>query len=130
MADHRGRRIGDTLRTKIVLTDHRPPAILTAPMAVTVPARRRTHFSVEVESDTPLSYRWRRNSVELEDEDGVNGSRTKWLRIRRATVSLEGDYDCVITNAAGSVVTSAVKLSLGAIGPRRGSYPKAPAPPR
>jgi len=64
-------------------------------------------------------YRWRRNSVELSDNEQIEGSDSPRLTMLGLDRHLEGDYDCVITNEAGSVVTRAAHLAVGIAAPRR-----------
>ena len=105
----------------MVHTDLAPPVIHVQPRPVAVSAGQRANFSVEVESESRVLYRWRRNSVELNDGGGIVGSHTKWLRIRGIARSSDGDYDCVITNDAGSVFTAPARLTIGSISPPRPS---------
>jgi hypothetical protein len=114
-----GHRFGDPLRLRIVQTDLPEPAVTLQPRSVTVREGSRTHFAIETHSESPVRYRWRRNSVELEDGEGITGSRTKWLRIRHVDQSLVGDFDCIVTNDAGSVFTLPARLSLGEVLPYR-----------
>jgi len=92
-----GHPFGEPLRETITATRFAPPEILRHPSSGVLPEGRTATLSVEATSDTELSYRWRRNSVD----------------------HLEGDYDCVVTNEAGSVVTRAANLAVGTVAPRR-----------
>jgi hypothetical protein len=121
MADGEGDRFGDPLRARMVHTDSTPPVVQIHPRPVTVRAGNRTFFAVDVESPSPVRYRWRRNSVWLSDGEGIVGSNTRWLRISGVDSSSDGDYDCVITNDAGSIVTQPARLTLGIASPRRPS---------
>jgi hypothetical protein len=119
MAAKDGRRFGDPLRTTVTFTDFAPPDILTNPRSVRVARGRQTFFSVDVDSDTPVRYSWRRNGVELRDHDGISGSTTRRLRVRGVNRHSEGDYDCVITNDAGSIATRPAALIIGGARLRR-----------
>ena len=114
-----GHRFGEPLRATIAATDIAPPEVLRHPRDGVLPQGRRATLSVEAASDTELRYRWRRNSVELTDDEHVEGSDSPRLTVLGLDRHLEGDYDCVITNEAGSVVTRAANLAVGTASPRR-----------
>jgi hypothetical protein len=114
-----GHRFGELLRTTIAATDNAPPEVLAHPRGGVVPEGRTATLSVQAASDTELRYRWRRNSVELSDNEQIEGSDSPRLTMLGLDRHLEGDYDCVITNEAGSVVTRAAHLAVGIAAPRR-----------
>ena len=116
-----GHRFGEALRATIAATLSAPPEILLHPRDAVVLEGRTATLSVEAASDTELLYRWRRNSVELGDDDHIEGSDTPRLTVRGVDRHLAGDYDCVITNEIGSVVTRAADLVVGDASPRRPS---------
>ena len=127
MVDGRTRLFGDALRQTMTFTQDSPPDLLAHPASVTVRAGGTTVFRVAAISDTPLLYRWRRNSVELADDAHITGSDTPELRISEVDHHLEGDYDCVLTNDAGSVLTQVATLTLGISSPRRADRRLSPA---
>ena len=114
-----GRRFGDPIRIAMIASANGPPEVLTQPQNIVAPAGRQVTVSVTANSDTPLSYRWRSNSVALTDGDQVRGSRSPRLTLIAADSSLEGDYDCVITNQAGSVTTRTATVTIGMPPPLR-----------
>jgi len=114
-----GHRFGELLRATIAATDIAPPEVLLHPRGGVVPEGRTASLSVQAASDTELRYRWRRNSVELSDNESVEGSDSPRLTVFGLDRHLEGDYDCVITNEAGSVVTRTAHLAVGIAAPRR-----------
>jgi len=100
-----GNRFGELLRATIVSTHIAPPEVLAHPRGGVVPEGRTATLSVRAASDTELRYRWRRNSIELSDDETTEGTDSPRLTVLGLDRHLEGDYDCVITNEAGSVVT-------------------------
>ena len=114
-----GHRFGDEHRAAIVATDSPPPEILAHPSSGVAREGARVSLSAKATSDTELRYRWRRNSVELRDDEQIEGSDSARLMVLGLDRHLEGDYDCVITNQAGSVVTRAGHLTVGTASPRR-----------
>ena len=81
LVDGHGRRFGQLLRQQIVLTDDSPAAVHTHPLSATVPPRRSVTLSIDATSDSWLAYRWRRNTVELTDNEQIAGSGTAELTI-------------------------------------------------
>jgi hypothetical protein len=127
MVDGNGRRFGDPIRAVVTAAMTGPPRILSHPASPTLLAGRTAVLAVEVASDTPLTFQWRRHSVELSDDDRVRGSRSSRLELRDVDPSLAGAYDCVVSNAAGSTVSATGHLTLGMPAPRRPSTAVAPA---
>jgi hypothetical protein len=114
-----GRRFGDTIFVSMTASGIAPPMIRTVPRNAVVPEGRQLTLSVSAESKTPLRYRWRRNSVELADSDRVAGSFSPQLTLMGLDRSLEGDYDCIVTNDAGPVATKAATVAIGMPPPHR-----------
>lgn len=59
-----------------------------------------------------LSYRWRRNAVPLNNNAQQSGVDSPHLTLNNVDESDEGDYDVVLTNAAGSVISEAATLAV------------------
>lgn len=125
-----GRLFGDPITAVITATHHRPAQILRQPRGGIVPEGRTAVLSLEATSETPLVYHWRRNSIVLVDGDRVRGSGTSRLELVDLDPSLAGDFDCVVGNAAGTVVSDVAWVRLGTPAPRRPSAPVAPAAAR
>ncbi len=125
-----GRRFGDPITAVITATLHQPARVLRQPRSGTVAGGRSAVLTVEVASDSPTGYQWRRNSVELADGDRVRGSRSPRLELEDLDPSLAGDFDCVVSNAAGPVVSGVARISLGTPAPLRYSAAVAPASAR
>ena len=113
-----GRRFGDPIFVTMTASDDPPPVLRTVPRNAVVPEGRQVTLSVDAESETPLRYQWRRNSVELRESDRVAGSRSPQLTLMGLDRSLEGDYDCIVTNDAGHVVTAEAAVTIGMPSPR------------
>ena len=96
----------------MIHTDLSPPVIHMHPRPATVRAGHRTYFKVSIESDSPVHFQWTRNSVALQDGDGVLGSNTRRLRVEGIDRHKVGDYSCIITNEAGGVVTRPASLTI------------------
>lgn len=57
-------------------------------------------FHVAVDAGVTPQYRWRRDSIELNDGLRVSGATTATLTVAGLSVEDSGVYDCVITNCA------------------------------
>lgn len=95
-----------------VTTTGSPPAITVAPAPLTVLAGSRAFFSVQA-TGTNLSYQWRRNGSAL---PGANDSSLLLAAVEPAHA---GSYSVVVSNALGSVESSAVALTVAATGSAR-----------
>lgn len=83
-----------------------PPAITQPPEDLVVKSGRNATFTVRATGTGALSYQWRKGGVNLPDE---NSSR---LQLRSVTPASAGVYDVVVTNAAGSAVSTAATLTV------------------
>lgn len=54
-------------------------------------------FTVEVKSKTPVSYKWYKNNIPLNDGGKISGTSTERLIISNATIQDKGKYYCLIT---------------------------------
>jgi len=82
------------------------PSILTQPVGATLGEGDPYTLTVTADGTPPLSYQWKRN-----DQD-VIGATNPTLDFVAAAPTDSGDYTVVVTNAAGSKASSAVKLSV------------------
>jgi polyhydroxybutyrate depolymerase len=85
------------------------PSITRQPVATTVTAPSAASFSVAATGTGPLSYQWRRNGVD------VAGATSAAYQTSATTVADNGaSYSVVVSNAAGTVASSAAVLSVSA----------------
>jgi hypothetical protein len=90
-----------------------PPSINQQPQGQTVPIGQTATFSVSASGTPPLSYQWRFNGLNL------SGATATAYTIASATKSNVGLYSVIVTNSAGTIVSSNAALntvSLGAWG--------------
>ncbi len=80
------------------------PAIISQPASQTVTSGANVSFTVTASGTAPLSYQWRRNGVNLV------GATAATLSLANVTTNSAGTYQCVVTNAAGSVTSSGAVL--------------------
>ena len=85
-----------------------PPTLVTQPASRTVVAGASVSFSVSASGFGVLSYQWSRNGVALP------GATLPTLTLDTVQVSQAGDYTATVTNAGGSVTSSAARLTVQA----------------
>ena len=84
-----------------------PPSITTQPANLTVTAPNQANFSVVATGDAPLSYQWRRNGSD------ISGATSASYALNPTAVSDSGAlFDVVVSNAAGTVTSSAATLTV------------------
>jgi predicted extracellular nuclease len=86
------------------------PVITAPPAAQTTTTGASVTFSVEATGVPPPSYQWRRNGV------AIDGATLPSYTIASPTSADAGSYDVVVTNGAGSVISSAALLTVNAAG--------------
>ncbi len=89
-----------------------PASIAQQPSDLTVAPGSIAHFAVVPGGTSPLSYRWRKNNVNLSDGGHYSGSTAVTLTISGADTNDAGNYRCVVTNAYGSVTSSPATLTV------------------
>jgi hypothetical protein len=105
-----GWHFGDAAYQKISLHRSPPPTIDRHPENQEVVPSGSATFSVSARSETWIAYRWRHNSVPLVDDHRLSGANTPELRVAEVGPDLLGDFDCVVTNSAGSVASQPASL--------------------
>ena len=103
---------GEAVNRKISVTEIEPPFVAKHPQPAEAPRFGSASFSVEGSGDGPMLYQWRRNSIKLRDGDGIAGATTAQLQVDDVSFHVLGDYDCVISNEAGSIISSPASLQL------------------
>ncbi|HEX2854226.1 MAG TPA: PQQ-dependent sugar dehydrogenase [Opitutaceae bacterium] len=87
-----------------------PPSIARSPEAQTVGVGGTVVFSVEAVSSVAPGYQWYKNAVP------IPGATSALLVLRNVTAADVANYSCTVTNALGSVMSSAAALILGGAG--------------
>ncbi|MBL9213126.1 MAG: hypothetical protein JNL92_21875 [Opitutaceae bacterium] len=80
-----------------------PPAIVSPPVAQTVPPSTRVEFSVSA-TGGGLTFQWRRNDVPIPGATGAT------LVVPSADTAALGNYSVVVSNSAGSVTSAPAAL--------------------
>jgi len=106
------RRFGSGVRHRLVLTAREPPTVTNQPTPVIAPVNGSARFAVTVADPATTAYEWRRNTVALADDHRHAGSLTPVLGVSGIGFDSLGDYDCVVTNSAGSIASQPAALTL------------------
>ena len=87
-----------------------PPSIIEHPTDVTVCASKSASFTVKATGPGTLSYQWRHNA------NIIGGATADILDIDPVELADAGDYDCVVTNSGGSVISNPATLTVYSCG--------------
>ncbi|MGO9586784.1 MAG: immunoglobulin domain-containing protein [Limisphaerales bacterium] len=93
------------------------PAIVVQPQNQTLRTGSNATFTVTASGTAPLSYQWQLNGTNLLDGTNVDGSQisgsiTTNLTVSFAQTNEDGNYTVIITNVAGSVISSTAVLTV------------------
>jgi hypothetical protein len=89
-----------------------PPRITQQPTDTGVLVGGTAGFTALATGSKPLSYRWQKDSVNLNDGGHHSGSTTPMLIISSADTNDMGSYRCVVTNVYGSTNSSPATLTV------------------
>src|SRR5205085_2211721 len=84
-----------------------PPSVPTQPVAQTVTVGDNVTFTVAATGTAPLGYQWRKGGVAIA---GNASATTDTLTLTGVVTADAGNYDCVVTNIAGSATSDAAAL--------------------
>jgi hypothetical protein len=111
--------LGTVNSTVAVLTVQTPPSISTEPANLTVTAGSAANFTVVASGNPAVTYQWQvsvNNGFSfgnLTDGGNVTGSATANLTIANVAAFVNGhQYQCVVSNAGGSVTSSVAVLTV------------------
>ena len=104
---------GNTYTKTVTLTVCTTPAITTQPKSASVTAGTTVKFTVKATGNA-LTYQWyyRKTSSDGWTEVAAASGKTATYSLTTAARHNGYQYKCVITNKAGSVTTSIVKLTV------------------
>ena len=93
------------------------PSIVTQPTSLSRAAGTNATFTVVAGGDTPLTYQWQRNGVNIFDGGRLSGTGTASLTITGVVDGVppggdEANYSCVVTSAIGSVSSNTASLTV------------------
>lgn len=88
------------------------PGITTQPQSQTNFFGSNIKFTVTASGQAPLSYQWFLNDASLTDSRHVTGSTTATLTLNSIVANDAGDYQVLISNTHGSVLSSSASLTV------------------
>ncbi len=91
---------------KITYTSSQKPVITNQPQGITVAQGNAATFSVTATGTAPLTYQWRKNSINI---SGANGNS---YTINAVTPANAGTYSAVVSNAAGNTTSNNATLTV------------------
>jgi Concanavalin A-like lectin/glucanases superfamily/Immunoglobulin domain/Immunoglobulin I-set domain/Cohesin domain len=107
--------VADSLgSSNAVLTVMVPPSVVLQPAPQSVVAGNPASFTVAATGTGPLAYQWLKNGAPLTDGGNVSGSATTNLTLATTAAGDGGAYSVVVTNVAGSTVSSNAPLTVNA----------------
>ena len=107
--------VGSVTSAVAVLTVLVPPCLTAQPQSLAQAAGTTARFSAAVSGSMPLKYQWRLNGISLTDGSRVSGVATSTLTISNVQQVDAGSYTLVVTNGAGSAVSTIATLYVGSV---------------
>jgi hypothetical protein len=98
--------VGSATSNAASLTVNVPPTLTTQPVSQTVTGGQAVTLSVTASGTPAPTYQWRKNGVNIAGATGAT------LTLTNVQSSDAGNYSVVITNAAGSVTSNAITLTV------------------
>ena len=89
-----------------------PPSITAQPASQLINVSNTATFSVTASGTPTLFYQWRFNGLPLFNSNGVSGATTATLTIANAQLGQTGLYSVVVSNTAGTALSSNATLTL------------------
>ncbi|MBI5863909.1 MAG: hypothetical protein HZB38_05275 [Planctomycetes bacterium] len=93
----------------------RSPSVLAQPVPQSPCAGRDASFQIEVAGGESVAFQWRKAGANLVDGCTISGATTAQLTLHAVAASDAAQYDCVISNACGSVITAPAVLRVSTL---------------
>jgi alpha-tubulin suppressor-like RCC1 family protein len=100
---------GSVTSVAATLTVNVPPTVTTPPASLTVVVGQIATFTVVASGTEPMSYQWRKGTTD------IAGATAPTLTLTNVRTSDAGNYRVVVSNAAGSVTSTAAKLTVNPV---------------
>ncbi|MDB6028696.1 MAG: hypothetical protein JWM68_4919 [Verrucomicrobiales bacterium] len=94
-----------------------PPQIASEPANRTNLIGTIATFSVSATGPSPLTYRWRKGGVALNNAGTISGVTSNLLRITSVSLTNAGSYDVVVSNRYGITVSATATLTVAIASP-------------
>src|SRR5213593_3802334 len=93
------------------------PTITSQPQSQTVSVGTNVSFTVAASGQTPFTYQWSFNSINLTNSAHISGATAATLTLSSVTLSDTGNYRVVVSNSHGSDTSSNAVLTVLAVAP-------------
>ena len=103
-------RLNDRCFGVVEVTTDCNTAITNQPQSVALLPNSTAIFEVTV-SGTVTGYQWRKNNSNLSDDGRIEGTQSPILTIAGVQSDDQGLYDCVVSDACGTITSDAAELS-------------------
>ena len=97
---------GSATSAAATLTVNTPPTITLNPTSQTICAGGSVTFNVTSSGTAPLTYQWRKNTLDIGGATGTS------LTINPVVTGDAASYDCVVTNGCGNATSTAAVLAV------------------
>ncbi len=84
----------------------RIPITVSTPVSLAVCSGSSATFNVTADGQPTLTYRWRKDGINLNDGGAISGATSNTLTINPTAVGDAGAYDIVVTDGFGQTITS------------------------
>lgn len=88
------------------------PSITQQPSSQSVAAGATVVFAVEASGQSPLSFQWMKNGVNLSNGGRIVGANASSLQIAGAEVGDQGTYQCTVSNPFASISSDTANLTV------------------
>jgi uncharacterized repeat protein (TIGR03803 family) len=88
------------------------PQITAQPVAQTGFTGESVDFSVAVTGGAPLTFQWQKNGSNLTNAPNVIGANARVLTLSALSLADAGSYSVIVSNSAGSVISTGAALSI------------------
>ncbi|WP_221032057.1 immunoglobulin domain-containing protein [Actomonas aquatica] len=99
---------GTVISTAATLTVNYAPEITSQPASVSAVVGAGATLSVSADSQPSASFQWRKDGISIVDATGAS------LAFSSLTLADAGDYDVLVTNALGSVISATATITVSA----------------
>ena len=103
---------GSATSSNAVLTVATSPVIVTQPTNQVLAVGSTATLTVAAVGILPLSYQWQVNQTNLVDGGGISGATNNVLTISNVQTNNSGTYTVIVTNIAGSAISSNAVLTV------------------
>ncbi len=94
----------------LTVVSNQAPVIITQPQSLILSAGTTAVFGVAATGSQPLTYQWTKNNADLSDGGNVSGVLTSTLVLTGITSADAASYSVVVSDASGSLPSSAAAL--------------------